>query len=121
MEHSHENPLYPDLIEGDIYTPASPMKEVIYIDRDDYLDYPALLFDNVKDFQTAIATEQERTAKFFPNGVRFSYDVTKEGALSIVLTYYQIDNEVWTHPDSAAQMGKMGMNELLAQLKIHHG
>ena len=86
MEHSHDKPRYPDLVEGDLYTPVGPMKELIYIDRDDYLDYPALLFDNVDDFQTAFNTERERTARYFPNGVRFRYAVTKTGASSIVLT-----------------------------------
>ena len=118
MENSHDNPLYPDLVDGDLYIPASPMKAEIYIDRDDYLDYPALLFDDIEDFQSAITTEQERTAKYFPNGVRFRFNATHEGAFSIVLTYYQTNNEVWTYPNSAVQMKKMGMDELLGKLKI---
>ena len=118
VKHSHDNPKYPDLCAGDVYKQTNPDAiGTVYIDRDDYLDYPALLYGNVKDFQSAVVLEREETSKLFPNGVRFVLFETRQDPNVTTLTYYRKGDRVWAYPTSVSEMKRLGMDGLLEHVK----
>ena len=119
MEYSHDNPKYPDTYPADEFKQANPNAAGdAYVDRDDYLDYPKILFENIADFANAIDFEQKAIETYFPNGVRMFHSVTKQGADSIVVSYYAKGTERWTYKRLADEISKQGLSELLQKLNV---
>lgn len=118
VTHSHDNPKYPDLCLGDVYKQSNPdATGTVYIDRDDCLDYPALLYENANDFQSAVVTEREATSNLFPNGVRFVLFETRQDPNVKTLTYYRKGDRAWAHPDSRSELKRLGWDGLLEHLE----
>ena len=119
MDYSHDNPEFPDTYPSDEFAQSNPQaRDVAYLDRDDYLDYPKIVFENILDFADAVDWEQELISKHFPNGARLHHSVTKEGAYSVVLSYYWKDQDVWTYRQFADTMQEMKLNSLIGKLRI---
>ena len=119
MKYSHDNPEFPDTYPNVEFKQANPNAVGdAYVDRDDYLDYPKIIFDHIDDFANAIDFEQETIDKYFPNGVRLHHSVTHQGADSIVVSYYIKGTERWTYERLANEISKQGLSELMQKLAV---
>ena len=119
MEYSHDNPEFPDTYPTDMFQQTNPnCRADAWVDRDDYLDYPKIVFENIQDFAEAIHFEQETISQHFPNGARLYHSVTQEGVNSTVVSYYWKGNDLWTHRPFNETMQTLGFDELVSKLRI---